>query len=266
MILFDRLLKVQFLINKRKRLQNRINFLQNDISRDIILFKDRNWNENTQILKSEKEIEAATRAIKRLKLDLHHDRPKNWDLLLSILSTLNNFPNRKSRILDAGSGSKAVFARSMKSLNYEEVHACDLQEIRTPKLKSVVCDLISTPYPNDYFDIIACLSVIEHGIDLEKFAYEMHRICKPGGKLILSTDYWPKEEDHSSKFPYGKNNPPMMLFSNKSIVNLNKILSMNGWKTPHFQEVESLLVRPVRWERMDAEYTFLWLQATKLSH
>jgi 2-polyprenyl-3-methyl-5-hydroxy-6-metoxy-1,4-benzoquinol methylase len=45
-------------------------------------------------------------------------------------------------------------------------------------------------FHKDFFDIIICLSVIEHNVNIEQFFIEMYRILKPKGILYLSTDYW----------------------------------------------------------------------------
>jgi SAM-dependent methyltransferase len=37
---------------------------------------------------------------------------------------------------------------------------------------------------------MACLSVIEHGVNVEKFLASASRVLKPGGHLFISTDFW----------------------------------------------------------------------------
>ena len=41
------------------------------------------------------------------------------------------------------------------------------------------------------FDYVTSLSVIEHGVNIEKYFREMSRIIKSNGYLLTSTDYWP---------------------------------------------------------------------------
>lgn len=40
------------------------------------------------------------------------------------------------------------------------------------------------------FDVLSCISVIEHVVDLRPFFRACHMLLKPGGLLFLTTDYW----------------------------------------------------------------------------
>ncbi len=53
----------------------------------------------------------------------------------------------------------------------------------------------ATGFPDGKFAAATCMSVIEHGVDLPRFFAEAHRILRPGGQLIVSTDYWPEPID-----------------------------------------------------------------------
>ncbi len=60
-------------------------------------------------------------------------------------------------------------------------------------------DITDTRFADKFFDAAACLSVIEHGVDLTAFFTEMGRILKPNGLLMLSTDYWETPVDTAGK-------------------------------------------------------------------
>ena len=207
------------------------------------------------------EIEYSSMRLRSMGLKGHHDKAKNWDLYLSVRNCQSR--DKASNILDAGSGSKAVFAKSMADLGFRNVFACDLQDIRVQQIQSSKCDIVQTPYEDNFFSAIACLSVVEHGVDLERFAKEMYRICKKGGELMISTDFWPQEEDHSNKYPYGKDMPPMKLFNNKSMQEFFAILRSVGWELPEFTPFSTPISRPIYWERMQASFTFIWFKAKK---
>jgi len=64
-------------------------------------------------------------------------------------------------------------------------------------------DITNTKFRNNSFEAITCLSVIEHGVDLEEYFKEMSRILKPGGILITSTDYWSTPIDTKNQVVYG---------------------------------------------------------------
>jgi SAM-dependent methyltransferase len=50
------------------------------------------------------------------------------------------------------------------------------------------------------FDIITCISVIEHVEEIRKFFRACHMLLKPGGLLFLTTDYWDAEGDDTAHF------------------------------------------------------------------
>jgi 2-polyprenyl-3-methyl-5-hydroxy-6-metoxy-1,4-benzoquinol methylase len=55
-----------------------------------------------------------------------------------------------------------------------------------------------TGFPSGKFAAATCMSVVEHGVDTTAFFAEVARILRPGGVLVLSTDYWPEKIDVGS--------------------------------------------------------------------
>lgn len=214
-----------------------------------------------QVLKDKNQYLKAGEEIQKFGLKGHHDIQKNWDLLLSIES-VSAF-GKQAHILDAGSGSKAVFAKSMSDLGINNVYACDFQKAQVKGVECSIQDISETNYQDNFFDFVACHSVIEHGVNLSDFLKEMFRITKKGGALALSTDFWPTEEDHSEKYPYGLDQPAMKLFNNKSFTDLLFLASSIGWNVPPFDGIEEFTPRPVEWPRMNSEYTFIWALLSK---
>lgn len=51
----------------------------------------------------------------------------------------------------------------------------------------IVGSIFKSPYKNNFFDIVVCVSVLEHfkGKELNRAVKEMFRIVKPGGILVL---------------------------------------------------------------------------------
>lgn len=56
-----------------------------------------------------------------------------------------------------------------------------------PEVMYVLADVCYTPFANDSFDVVVSGEVIEHLENPEMLLNEMERICKVGGKIILST-------------------------------------------------------------------------------
>jgi len=46
------------------------------------------------------------------------------------------------------------------------------------------------PFPDGQFAAVTCMSVIEHGVNVDRFLEEAYRVLAVGGHLIISTDFW----------------------------------------------------------------------------
>ncbi len=64
-------------------------------------------------------------------------------------------------------------------------------------------DLTATTFPDRSFAAIACLSVVEHGVDIDAYLREASRLLRPGGFLVTSTDFWCEPVDVAGREAYG---------------------------------------------------------------
>jgi SAM-dependent methyltransferase len=71
----------------------------------------------------------------------------------------------------------------------------------------VIHDLGSVPYPfpDGEFDEIVCRHVAEHVPDVMAFISELHRIAKPGGRILITTPHysnpdWATDPTHRNHF------------------------------------------------------------------
>ncbi len=213
-------------------------------------------------LQTKDERTAASKLVELLGFKSHHDHQKNWDTLKCLAYMLGE-TTEKGPVLDAGSGAKAVVLRWLHTLGFRALYACDIIPASTKLLDPLGIqftqqDLTATTYPDNFFQAVTSISVIEHNVPLEKFVVEMHRILQPGGLLLVSTDYWPDPVDCSGIYPYGEEAGEMKLFSAETItdfIELAERASFELCETPFFDAKE----RAVRWDRVDREYTFFFL-------
>ena len=200
--------------------------------------------------------EAVEHAIKRL--GWHHPvRWKTWDLLKAA-TYLGEHLTSRSRILDAGC-SGSLLLELMSHAGYRSLYGCDLvkKELQAARgLRFRQCDLTRTPYRPAFFDAVACVSVIEHGVPFHAFFAEMSRILRPGGHLVASCDYCePKvtTEDISREQSLGL---PWTIFSRAELASLLSVSHRHG-----FQLVDEmrwdLLHPPVEWA--GKRYTFAFV-------
>lgn len=62
-------------------------------------------------------------------------------------------------------------------------------ESKTNKVVVEEADVTHLLYSDELFDKVLCISTIEHVIDDKKGIQEMMRVLKPGGKLLLTTEF-----------------------------------------------------------------------------
>jgi SAM-dependent methyltransferase len=211
----------------------------------------------TDILSTTAEYERAVDECRRLRLPLHHDRPKNWDALGSVSTVLHEV-GTDARVLDAGSARYSPVLPWLHVFGVRELVGNNLEFTRTTthgKVRFEPGDITATQYRDGWFDAITCMSVIEHGVPLEAFVAESARILRPGGLLVVSTDYDQDPPDTTGKTAYGV---PVKIFDPDDIRKFVELAAAEGLdlvgelKLNHEQ-------RPVYWKRTGLSYTFIRL-------
>jgi len=147
--------------------------------------------------------------------------------------------DRDSFILDVGCNDSPILPM-LKKLGFKNIYGCDL--VLKPKYKRnfmnkvyslyrreykwiidmhtdmpsnlSIQNLEETNYQSNMFDFVTSLSVIEHGVNIQKYFIEMNRILKKGGLLLTSTDYWP-EKTTNTKCVLSKGTPDKVFDRNE---------------------------------------------------
>jgi len=118
--------------------------------------------------------------------------------------------SKGDHLLDLGCG-RGEFLKGFSALglNSEGLDCCKTAVELSKEYKIEVCDFESQklPYPDSYFDVIFCKSVVEHSYYPEKIFNEARRILKPNGKFIIMTPDWESVyktfyEDHTHRTPF----------------------------------------------------------------
>jgi ubiquinone/menaquinone biosynthesis C-methylase UbiE len=220
------------------------------------------------VLMTKGEINKGTEFLQDRFNTSHHDEQKNWDFAVCMQVVENRYSN--ARILDAGGGKRAYFSQVASQLPNVEIHSIDLlplnKDIRKnyPRIIDRVGDLENLPYGDNYFDFIGCLSVIEHVASDQKVLDELFRLLKPGGSLVVSTDYWPEPIDTRDLFPYGPEAPEARIYNQESFKSFLLQAEAKGWIVPDLSFLKFEPMKPVvRWERLNLEYTFVCVQLEK---
>jgi SAM-dependent methyltransferase len=139
-----------------------------------------------KFLKSRGEIPKCTRYLRRHGYRSHRLSCKDWDLA-NIAKDLTD-----GNLLDMGSWDSYILENALlKGLHGEKI-GIDLQEPtrQIEGVKFIKGNCLSTPFQDNFFQNITCLSVIEHEIDFAQFAREVSRLLTQEGRLYLTFDYW----------------------------------------------------------------------------
>ena len=160
-------------------------------------------------------------------------------------------------VLKSDSSSKF---NNMSSFVYHEDYEPIAEMYNDKSYQLSIRNLEDTNYSDQMFDYVTSLSVIEHGINIEKYFREMSRIIKNNGYLLTSTDYWP-DKLVNNKNVLSKGTPDN-IFSRDEIENLVAIAEKNGLKLIEPIDFE-YKDKVVRWNSIGLDFTFIFFAMRK---
>ncbi|MDQ1292828.1 MAG: class SAM-dependent methyltransferase [Actinomycetota bacterium] len=211
----------------------------------------------TDVLGGADEWRRAVAECRRLGLPLHHDRPKNWDALGAVSTVLAEV-GRDARVLDAGSARYSSVLPWLRLYGLSDLVGNNLEfgdDVRRDGVLFRYGDIAAMDFPDGRFDAVTCMSVIEHGVPQEAFFAQAARVLRPGGVLVVSTDYDADPPDTTGIMMYGR---PVMIFSPDTIRDLVQLAADKGLDLIGQLNLEHA-ERPVHWRRTGLDYTFVRL-------
>ena len=212
------------------------------------------------VLQSDKELELAYKQVQELGLTPHPDYSKNWDHLAALDFILNH-THKNSIILDAGADHKSRILPWLESYEYSKLYGLNPafgSSFTRGKILYLPGNIEKTSFDNQSFDVITCMSVLEHGVDEELYFRETSRILKSGGYLITSTDYYPTPIPTHGKIAFGV---PIRIYSKSDILGFLRTASSCGFELEgdiQFECVE----KPIHWKGL--EYSFIMFVLRKI--
>lgn len=222
-------------------------------------YPDAPWT--NAVLKTQDEVEASIEQVRSLGLPIMKDPPKNWDSLAALDLVLKT-TTKTARIFDAGGEFYSVILPWLFLYGYKNLIAGNLvfdKKIKRGPILYEPTDITKTAHPDEAFDVVTCLSVIEHGVDLDAYFREMSRVLKLGGVLITSTDYWETPIDTRGQMAYGV---PIRVFTKEEIVEALALARRYGLTLLSPLDLTSE-EKVVHWKPYDLRYTFLTFSLRK---
>lgn len=188
------------------------------------------------------------------------DAVKSWDVLRTVEYLERAYP-RSARVLDIGAFNSEVLC-VLHRLGFERLTGVDLNPaIRDMPLAEAiryeVGNFLHTPFPEDSFDVVTAISVIEHGFEGPALLTELSRILAPGGSFVASVDYWPEKIDTSNQKFFGMD---WRIFSRDELGALVALAADYGFAPEGTLALEA--GEPTI-HCADRDYTFAWLALKK---
>lgn len=223
----------------------------------------RDWvcRQTNSALRDEAAWRLAQSMLSAAGLPVHNDAPKNWDTFLALFHASSSLRDSDA-VLDAGAERYSAFLPALRSLGYVNLTGVNLTFPCSEEIGGIRYqggDITRTAFPDGSLAFIACLSVIEHGVDTEKFLTESARILAEGGRLFVSFDYWETPVETRGQQAYGG---PIRIFTRRDV---DDLLAQAEHCGLHLDSVPdfSCQDRVVHWRRFDLRYTFANLLLAK---
>lgn len=216
---------------------------------------------SAEVLRTHSNLVEAAEEARRRGLPPATDYRKHWDNLLAV----DALEGTTGPVADLGCRSGQILMW-LYHLGRRELYGCDLRRPWPPAKKALQQGQLRTAaaalrmylangrnmrraraewtgFPTGAFGAVTSMSVIEHHVDTPRFFAEAMRLLRPGGRLVVSTDFWPEGGETESG----------VIFSTADVERLLAEAESVGFEAP---------ARPLDLddpERVIQDYTFLFL-------
>jgi len=94
------------------------------------------------------------------------------------------------RILELGPGIRPHLSDKDEIIHLDKAPLPHVEVVMDLNRLSPLFGGQKLPFPDESFDTILAIDIIEHVIDVVALMEELHRVLKPGGKLEIRTTNW----------------------------------------------------------------------------
>ncbi len=205
-------------------------------------------------LRDEAAVALAAALLAEAGLPLHPDGAKNWDSFLALFHALDS-EALDTPVLDAGAERYSMFLPALARLGARDLTAINLVFGAPERSGGIVFqqgDVTRSGLPAGRFGFVACLSVIEHGVDAAAFFRETARLLRPGGRAFVSFDYWEEPVDTGGQHAYGV---PIRIFTRADVVAMQRDAAACGLAVEGARDF-GCDQRVAHWRRYGLAYTF----------
>ncbi|OGD85841.1 hypothetical protein A2164_00240 [Candidatus Curtissbacteria bacterium RBG_13_35_7] len=114
---------------------------------------------------------------------------QNNRLLISMINRANS-----AKVLDIGCDSGKLIIERVQNIRKPQIYGIDIRSEAVSSSKKLGIKTKKgnvergLPFPSNFFDIVSANQIIEHLVNVDRFASEIYRVLKPNGYLILSTE------------------------------------------------------------------------------
>jgi len=152
-------------------------------------------------------------------------------------------------ILDVGCGDGSIL-RSLLAAGYQNLHGLEISKYAVARLgreglRAYLGSLAHMPFRDAFFDVVIASQVLEHVIRRRRFALQVRRVLKPGGRafFFVPDDRLGPIDEPEHVMKYSRDSLEKFLSKYFRILTLESIRDENHGVPVLFAEVQKVITR-----------------------